>query len=253
MSDFRTIAVTRDGDVVTIAFRRPERRNAINPLMARELAAALRTVTARALVLTGDAQSFCAGADLSEIGAVFENPTDEQLVPELASLLEDYPAPTLAAIEGHCLGGGLELALRCDIRIASRTARLGLPEVRRGFIPGGIIERTARIVGVARAKELMFFGQPIDADTAAAWGLVSQAVPAGAALPTAQARAAELARGAPLALAAIKRLLRETALLDREAAYALEMTATEEISRSADAAEGVASFLAKRPSRFEGK
>jgi enoyl-CoA hydratase len=253
MSEYKTITVCRDGDVATITLRRPERRNAINPLMARELVAALRTTAARALVLTGDAQSFCAGADLSEIAAVFDNPTDEQLVPELVPLLEDYPAPTIAAIEGHALGGGLELALRCDLRIAGRGARLGLPEVRRGFIPGGIIERTARLIGVARAKELMFTGRAIDADTAAIWGLVSQVTEAGGALAAARTLAAELARGAPLALAEMKRLLRETALMPRDAAYALEMAATGRIAGSADAAEGIAAFLAKRAPRFEGK
>ena len=252
MTEHRYIRLTQDHGVATLTLHRPKKHNAINLLMAQEITTVLRSLSARALILTGSGHSFCAGADLSEIGVAFDNP-EKELGPELANALEDYPAPTIAAIEGSCLGGGFELAIRCDIRVASRSAQLGLPEISRGLIPGGIIERTARLIGVARAKELMFFGRSVDAESAASWGLIGHITDPGSALASAQVLAAELATGAPLALAEIKRLLRETADMSRAEAYAQEIAATIRLSRTADAAEGVAAFLAKRSPHFTGK
>jgi len=253
VTEFRYIRLTHDqSGVVTLTLCRPHKHNTLNSQMAQEITAALKSVAARALILTGHGQSFCAGADLSEIGAVFDEPQKE-LGPELANALEDYEAPTIAAIEGHCLGGGFELAIRCDLRVAGRTARLGLPEVCRGLIPGGVIERTAVLIGVARAKELMFFGHPIDAETAASWGLVGHLAEPGSALALAQKLGTQLAAGAPLALAEIKRLLRETLTQSRAEAYAQEIAATIRLARTADAAEGIAAFLAKRIPHFTGK
>lgn len=193
--------------VVTLTLNRPEKRNALTSVMAAELVKALDAVAgARAVVITGDRRAFSAGGDVSE---VLDEDND---VPgrgwfEANDALAAVGVVTVAAIEGFCLGGGLELALCCDLRVASTTALLGTPELHHGIFPaGGGTQRLPRVVGLARAKELMLLGAPIDVDTAAAWGLVNRIVPAGEALEHATALAGQFVDKAPAAVGAIKRL-----------------------------------------------
>ncbi len=162
--------------------------------------------------------------------------------------------PTIAAIEGNALGGGLELALCCDIRIASERARLGLPEVRLAVTPGaGGTQRLPRVVGLSRARELILTGRVLSAAEAERIGLVHEVVPAGQARARADAIAAEIAERGPLAVREAKRLLELAASADIETGLAAELDAADRLFASDDLAEGVAAFFAKRDPDYRGR
>jgi enoyl-CoA hydratase/carnithine racemase len=162
--------------------------------------------------------------------------------------------PTIAAIERNALGGGLELALACDLRIASAQARLGLPEVRLAVIPGsGGTQRLPRIVGLARAKELILTGRIISADEAERIGLVNEVVPAGHARARAATLAEEIATRGPLAVREAKRLIDAAVDLAIDAGLAAELEASERIFASEDMLEGAKAFFAKRDPDYHGR
>ena len=169
------------------------------------------------------------------------------------SRLAKLPMPTIAAIEANALGGGLELALACDIRVASERAKLGLPEVRLAVTPGaGGTQRLPRVVGVGRAKELTLTGRVIDAHEAERIGLVSRVVGAGLAREAADEIAAEIGERGPLAVREVKRLISQSADLDIDAGIAAEIDASERVFNSEDMLEGVRAFFDKRPAKYRG-
>jgi enoyl-CoA hydratase len=237
--------------------------NLVTGELLEELGAAIATLAAaapgdvRAVVLSGRGdRSFSAGSHVGEFEAQrgpagrarFE--LEERVLRELAEL----PMPTIAAIEGNALGGGLEIALCCDLRIASLRAKLGLPEVRLAVTPGsGGTQRLPRIVGPARAKELILTGRVIDADEAGRIGLVSEVVPAGQALARADVIAAEIATRGPLAVREAKSLIDGAWDLPIEAGIAAEIEASERVFSSDDLLEGVASFFDKRDPEYTGR
>jgi enoyl-CoA hydratase/carnithine racemase len=208
-------------------------------------------------VVTGSGErSFSAGSDVAEFEnqrgpggrARFEH--EERVNRRLAEL----PMPTIAAIEGNALGGGLELALCCDLRIASERAKLGLPEVRLAVTPGsGGTQRLPRIVGAGRAKELILTGRVIDAPEAARIGLVNEVVPAGQARARAEAIAAEIAERGPLAVREAKLLIDAAGDLDLEAGLAAEVEASIRVFASDDMVEGRDAFFAKRDPGYRGR
>jgi enoyl-CoA hydratase len=162
--------------------------------------------------------------------------------------------PTIAAIEGNALGGGLELALACDLRVASERARLGLPEVRLAVIPGaGGTQRLPRVVGTARAKELILTGAVLDAAEAERIGLVNRVVPAGTAVEAATAIGEEIALRGPLAVREAKRLVDLAGHTELETGLALETEASVRVFATEDVAEGAASFLEKRTPTYHGR
>ena len=168
--------------------------------------------------------------------------------------LAELPMPTIAAIEGDALGGGLELALCCDLRIASGRARLGMPEVRLAVLPGsGGTQRLPRVVGPARAKELILTGRLISAAEAAHIGLVNEVVPTGEARTRADAVAADIAARGPLAVREAKRLIDAAADLDLDAGLAAELDASERVFASDDMVEGADAFFAKREPDYRGR
>jgi enoyl-CoA hydratase len=175
--------------------------NLVTLALAGELDAALTRLAVetdvRVLVVTGAGEhAFCAGSDIKEFGAVADDVVGKKLGAENAafSRLAAFPKPTIAAVDGVAFGGSLELAVCCDLLVAGAEARLALPEVKLGVFPGsGGTIRVPRRIGEGRAKQLMFTGEPIDAATALAWGLVNQVVPRGQALAAARALAADLA------------------------------------------------------------
>jgi enoyl-CoA hydratase/carnithine racemase len=247
-----TIKVTRSEGVLVLQLARPEKRNAMNQRMATEVHEELvRSSGVRAVLITGDAIAFSAGADLSEMHGADRSPiTWYAVLPLLARL----PLPTVAAIEGWCLGGGLELALACDLRIAGQDARLGLPEVERGLFPGGGgTQRLPRLVGPARAKELMLLGEPISGTTAGVRGLVNHVVPLGSAYEFGLALARKLAAGPPIAMAVMKSLVNDAFDLDISAGLAQELVRGSAVFASADAREGVRAFFEQRQPLFEGR
>jgi enoyl-CoA hydratase/carnithine racemase len=237
--------------------------NLVTQELLEELEAALVTLAAapagevRAVVLTGSGdRSFCAGSHVGEFEAQRGSAGRErhQLEERVASRLADLPMPTIAAIEGNALGGGLELALCCDIRIASARAKLGLPEVRLAVTPGsGGTQRLPRVVGPARAKELILTGRVLTADEAERIGLVSEVVPAGEARNRADAVADEIAARGPLAVREAKRLIDAAWDTNLAAGLAAELDASERIFASDDMLEGASAFFGKRDPDYKGR
>jgi enoyl-CoA hydratase/carnithine racemase len=237
--------------------------NLLSQSVFDELDAALATLeraepgAVRAVVVTGSGErAFSAGSDVkafeSHRGAAgrahFER--EEAVTKRLA----DLPMPTIAAIEGNALGGGLELALACDIRVASEHASVGLPEVRLAVTPGaGGTQRLPRVVGVARAKELAFTGRILDAQEAERIGLVNRVVPAGQARAAADEIAAEIAQRGPLAVREVKRLIDRSVELDIDDGLAAEVDASERVFDTEDMLEGARAFFEKRPPTYRGK
>ncbi len=213
----------------------------------------------RAVVLTGRGErAFSVGSDVKEFESHRADPAAGrarfELEARVAQRLAGLPMPTIAAIEGNALGGGLELALCCDLRIASERAKLGLPEVRLAVTPStGGTQRLPRVVGIARAKELLLTGRVIDAGEAWRIGLVNEVLPAGQAVDRAREIGAEIAEQGPLAVRAVKALA--DAALDRPLAegHAAETEASLRIFATDDLLEGARSFVEKRPPEYHGR
>lgn len=210
----------------------------------------------RVVVMAGNERAFCAGSDIEEFESLRGRVGEGKLLREGAVYrrLERLPVPTIAAIEGDALGGGLELALCCDLRVASESSRLGLPEVRLGAIPGsGGTQRLTRLVGPGRAKEIILTGELIDARHAERIGVVERVVPPGTAEEAALSLAAVIAERGPLAVREAKRLIDRAADIPLDAGLASELDASERVFASDDLAEGSRAFLEKRSPRFSGR
>ena len=240
----------------------------VNPplnLVTRELTEQLREALARlaaaddvrAVVVTGSGErAFCAGSHIGEFEGLHGRVAEGKLLLEklVYRQLAKLPMPTIAAIEGDALGGGLELALCCDLRIASARAQLGMPEVRLAVLPGsGGTQRLPRVVGPARAKELILTGRIISAEEAERIGLVNQVVPPGEARKAADAVAEEIAARGPLAVREAKRLIDAAMDLDLDAGLAAELDASERIFASEDMLEGANAFFGKRDPEYRGR
>ena len=253
------ILVQREGAILTLTLNRPDKLNAIDGAMLDALDEVLgdieRDREIRAVILTGAGRAFSAGADIKEWTAL--SPLEfarswglrgHALFDRLAAL----PPPTIAAINGIAFGGGLELALCADIRIATTEVRLGLPEVTIAALPGwGGTQRLPRLIGPGRAKHMILTGQPIDAARAEAWGLVSEVVSADFLPARARELATQIAANAPLSVQASKRLV--DAALPLAPAATLETHAGAVCGSSEDAKEGRASFIERRPPRYQGR
>jgi enoyl-CoA hydratase/carnithine racemase len=257
MPEFKTLICRCEGPVLTLTLNRPERLNAFNTEMFLEVGRAAEAVSrhsdVRIVVFTGSGRAFSSGADLSDIaegrvdirGDSFEARIRE--AQKAFDLVEAIPKPTIAAMNGHAVGAGLQLALACDFRIAVRGAKLGLPDVKNGFIPGlGATTRLPKLIGLARAKELIMTGDLIASERALEIGLVHQFVAEDELEPAVRVLCDQLLLRAPLALAAAKELLNSEAPLDQAAAIQARLF------RTADVMEGISSFLEKRPPRFVG-
>jgi enoyl-CoA hydratase/carnithine racemase len=242
------IGVGREGAVCILTLQREEKLNALSGALERELLDAIsgeNVRDSRALVVTGSGKAFSAGADINEfvdsdaasIAAYYADTGD--VYERLAAL----SMPTIAAIHGWCLGGGLELALATDFRIADETAAFGLPEVEIGILPSsGGTYRLVRLLGPAKAKELMLFRRRFDARDAHALGLVTEVVPAGKALERALAIAAELAELPPLAVQTTKRAADLIPEASREAALLIERLGYAALAQTDEATKAVDEF-----------
>jgi enoyl-CoA hydratase/carnithine racemase len=234
--------------------------NLVTLAMTRELNALVRRLASdpavRALVLTGKGSTaFCAGSDIKEFprmmaaGVVVPNKLAAEN--EAWSRVDDFPKPAIAALNGLAFGGGLELAACCDLLVAEAGQRVALPEIKLGVFPGsGGTIRVTRRIGEGRAKEMMFFGEPLPVETALAWGLVNRVVPRGEALPTALAMARRLAEQPAVALAACKRSIDDALDLTEDEAVQASLALSADVFTTADCAEGVRAFFAKEPPRF---
>jgi enoyl-CoA hydratase len=261
--EYETLGMRIEEDGVTIIALKHPPVNALSSKLLEELGLAIEELTAepkcRVLVITGEGRYFSAGADMKEYATrANEIRADAMTFVErghrVLRSLELMPQPVIAAINGVALGGGLELALACDIRIAGEATKVGLPEVAYGFMPAyGGTQRLARLVGLAKARELVFTGEIISAQEALRIGLVNMTVPSGHELKAAREMGVTIAQKAPIAVAASKRAILSGYDKDLEEGLKGETKAFESVSLSDDLAEGLAAFVERRKPKFTGK
>ena len=250
------VEVTLTGGVLLITLNRPEVRNAIDQETAVAIAAALDRLDGddalRVGVITGAGPSFCSGADLAA-----KLRGESPRVPDrgFAGIVQRSSAkPLIAAVEGHALAGGFEIALACDIIVAGRSAKFGLPEVRRGLLAtGGGLLKLAERIPYHEAMRLILTGDLIDAVRAAELGIVTDLVDDGAALDHALELAARIGENAPLSLRASKAIVTGSRDWPRAEAFARQAELADPVSESADAREGAAAFTEKRAPRWTGR
>jgi enoyl-CoA hydratase len=251
----------RPDGVGVITLGRPDRLNAISTRLADQILEAISDLQVRsevrAVVLTGEGKVFCAGADIAEFGELKGPLEFNAFLKRLGRALDavsDCPKPTIAAVHGVAFGGGLELALACDILIAEEGTRLGLPEIKLGVLPGaGGTARLPRRLPLPVAKRMILTGEPIGAAEAQQLGLVAQVATPGETLNAALEFAAKLAALAPVAVKAAKSLLATGPDLSLDAALELERQTVSLLFATADREEGVAAFLEKRQPSFRGE
>jgi enoyl-CoA hydratase len=245
--------------IATLTINRPEVLNALDDAVKARLdevlAALERDPAVGAVILTGTGdRAFVSGADVRALAAKGPQHRLAHGLAETFWALEHLPQPTIAAVNGYALGGGCELALACDLRIASERARFGQPEVNLGILPGaGGTQRLARLVGIGKAKELIFTGTIIDAAEAKAIGLVNEVVPHGDLLGRARAVARLILSKGPLAVRLAKAAITVGMADGMVAGLAFEKMAQAFLFTTADRAEGMRAFLEKRPPRFRGE
>ena len=259
---YETILEERDGAVALITLNRPTVLNALNVALLGELSAALAAIEAdpsvHVAILTGAGErAFAAGADIAELNAlpsVIGGATLARAGQRLTLQMEGMRTPVIAAVNGFAIGGGCELAMGCDVRIASERAKFGQPEINLGLIPGyGGSQRAARLAGRGMAMLLCLTGEMIDAAEALRIGLVERVVPHAELLAEAKRIAGVIATKSPLAVAAAKRAIDEGAGLPLAAALEIEALHFGSLIGTRDFAEGTRAFLEKRPPVFTGE
>ncbi|MDB5039949.1 MAG: 3-hydroxybutyryl-CoA dehydratase [Candidatus Eremiobacteraeota bacterium] len=257
-----TISIDRSGAVATVTLNRPAVLNALNLQMLDELSAAFAELDAddalRAVIVTGAGpKAFAAGADISELNALPNARAGEAQARRgqaLTTAIERMRVPVIAAVNGFALGGGCEIAMACDIRIAAENAKFGQPEVNLGILPGyGGTQRLTRLVGEGWAMYLCLTGEMIDAAEALRIGLVQKVTPADGLMGEAQRIAALIASKAPLAIDAAKRAIVDGAALTLADGLALEALRFGTAITTSDFREGSSAFLEKRKAEFTGR
>jgi 2-oxoglutaroyl-CoA hydrolase len=255
MSEF--VRVEQSGAIATIWIDRQAKMNTMTVAMRNEFPAIFRDLDAdagvRVLVIRGaGGKAFSAGGDVAEFLTLA--PADLEQWGDTLTSAERCRKPVIAAIDGFTMGAGLELAVACDFRIATRRSEFAFPEIRLGMIPGsGGTQRALRLIGMTRAKLFMLTGQRIGAERAEAWGLITQAVSDDGLDAAVQALAGELAARAPLALRTLKMVLNRGADAPLETALELERKAYAWLRSTHDYEEGVRSFVEKREPKYEGR
>ena len=259
---FETLLLTIAGGIATVTLNRPSVLNALNASLFDDLERVFQFLAqdpeTRAVVLTGaGGKAFAAGADLQEVAQIPDAAGGEKLAlrgQAVFRLIETLPKPVIAAVEGFALGGGLELALSCTFRLASDAAKLGLPEIKLGLLPGyGGSQRLPRLVGRSAALKLLLTGDMISAAEALRLGLVDGVVSPADLLPRANDLATRIAGGPQLAISAILEAVREGSPLPLAEALALEARLFGQLFETADKREGVAAFLQKRVPHWTGQ
>lgn len=240
--------------IATIRVNRPRQYNALSRDTVDQLDAILEAIrqdtSIRALILTGE-KNFAAGADIGDMTHLTPLEAQAFLFADTFRKLELLPIPTIAAICGYALGGGLEMALACDIRIAAEDAQLGLPEITLGIMPGaGGTVRLPKLIGIGKAKELIFSGRKIGAAEAYQCGLVQQVVAAAELMPTACELAKKMARQSTTAMQSAKTMLSFSADMPQEAAFKMEAGYWSGLFGTADQIEGMQAFIEKRKPKF---
>ena len=260
MPTFETITVEKRGSVAILTINRPDKLNTLNKQVHEEAVSALNELrldeSIRVLVITGAGEkSFVAGADISEFQG--QTPVTQRTAfheKTLFNSIDAFPKPVIAMVNGFCLGGGNELALACDLRMASESARFSQPEINLGIMPGGGGTQTLpRAVGERRAKELILTGKPFTATEAHAWGLVNEVFPLSELMPAALATASRIARNAPISVRQAKLAIHRGLQVSLRDGLALEIEAYNRMVPTEDRREGVLAFNEKRTPNFKGR
>lgn len=248
-------------DIAILTLNRPEVLNAMNTKMMLEIRSTIRELSdrrdLRVVIVTGAGErAFCSGADLKERDGMTEEDWARQhkIIEDFIVDMMNFPVPLIAAVEGWALAGGCEIALACDFIVASETARFGLKELLRGFLPGAAgLQNLPRAIGTRRAKEMIFTGMDIDARQAYEWGLVNHVVPAGEALKKAQEIAVAITKAAPIAVRMAKVAISRGVDVDIHTGYALDLAAYYVSTNTEDRREGIAAFNEKRQPRWKNR
>lgn len=253
------VSIEKSGGGITILrLQRPERRNALNLRVKQSLLDALAAIKddseTRCVIITGGDKFFVGGSDISEMRDMTAQTHRKLESGKVFEQLRAFDKPTIAAVEGYALGGGCELALACDLIVASRSAQFGQPEIRVGIMPGaGGIQRLVRAAGRHRAARLLLTGEPFPAAEAFAMGLVSELVDPGETLLAATRLAQSINAMPPLAVSAILQAIGYGEDVPLTAALAYDRRLFEDLFDTADQVEGMQAFLDKRPAQFKGQ
>lgn len=243
--------------VARLTISNPAKRGALDAPLLTALVDTLGRIDARCVLLTGEGRAFCAGYDIGALSSEGYDDSDGHPFQAALAAVADYPYPVVAALNGYAIGGGLELAITCDLRIAAAGVQLGMPPAKLGVVYNhGGINRFVTAIGAARTRELFLTGRRIDAETAERWSLVNEVVPGERLEAASVALAVEIAANAPLSLrgnkAAIAAVCAAAGALDDETAALLD-AARREAFLSEDLREGLAAFAEKRPPAWRGR
>lgn len=257
--NYNTMKLCFEDEIAIVLFDRPEAMNAANIEMSHERLEIYRGIAkddeVKVVIITGGEKVYCAGGDIDAFSKFDHRQADEfiQRGVEYQKLLMDMPKPTIAAISGYAFGGGMESVLLSDLRIAAENASFALPEIKVGIFPGGGgTQRLVQNIPIARAKEMIFLGRPIDAHTACSLGIVNKVVPTDQLMEEARAWAKALLRQSPLALKAAKKAINSAWNLDINSGMSLEAKMWAGLYSSYDQKEGMNAFLEKRYPKFKG-
>jgi enoyl-CoA hydratase len=253
---YESIIFEKEENIAIITFNRPDARNAVNDQVRAEFTAAIAEVEAddeiRVMILTGSGKAFASGVDIKEFSKT--TPYHAHNLYRLGERVEKLPKPVIAAVNGFSLGGGNEIALGCDVIIASERAKFGQPELNIGIIPGGgATQRLPRMIGVCRAKELIFTGDIITAEEAFKLGMINRVVPEDQLMPTAKEIAKKIATKSPAALKLAKQAINYGMQTNLESGLKYEYELYSLSLGLEDKAEGVNAFLEKRAPKFVGR
>jgi enoyl-CoA hydratase len=254
------LLVERSGLVIRLTLNRPDQLNAVGTATVQSVHRALDQLekddSVRAILLAGAGRNFSAGADIGELEQMSTPRQFRAFIDSLQACfdrLQHFGKPSVAAIQGVAYGGGLELALACDLRVAARDARLGVPEIKLGLLPGaGGTQRLPRLLPAAIAKQMVLTGEPLSGERAYHLGLVNELAEPGEVVSVAQTLATAVAAGAPLALAAGKHLVDAGRAMDLASAVTLERETVAGLFGTSDREEGLRAFRARKPPTFTG-
>jgi len=259
--DFKNIQIEHNAGLTTVRINRPQAMNALNPDVLLELATFAHEINKnpeiKVVVITGAGdKAFVAGADIAAMKSMTAIEAKQfcDLGHRVMKQIQNAHKPVIAAVNGFCLGGGLELALSCDFIYASENAKLGLPEVNLGIFPGfGGTQRLPRLIGKNKAKELIFTAKMLSAQEGKEWGIVNKVTSQADLLKEVEATAREIMKKGPIAIQLAKQAVNEGTDLDINSGLAIEQALFPTIFSTEDKLEGISAFLEKRKAEFKGK